>query len=166
MPRLIKDAAIVNDDWQILGLEEFEPEMTVPSENVIIPLAVWQAQKDTLANRKSTLGVWLNSDQLADELGEDCEGLAVVALRFPTFMDGRGFTAARLLRSRFGYSGEIRAIGHIIRDQLFYLKRCGFNSFSFSEEVDLEAALDSLNDFSESYQAAADQSAPLFRRRA
>lgn len=165
MPKLIKDAAIINDDWQVLGLDHFEPDMTIPEGKVIVPLELWQAQKQTLSTRNESLGVWLNSDQLVDELGSDCEDLAVVALHFPTFMDGRGFSAANLLRQRYGYTGEIRAFGNIIRDQMFYLKRCGVNSFSLADNIDLEAALDSLNDFTDSYQPAADQPLPLFQRR-
>lgn len=165
MPKLIKDSKIIDDGWEVLGLDSVDAEMAVPAGQVIIPLAVWHAQKDNLADRISTLGVWLNSDQFAEELGDDCSQLPVIALNFPTFMDGRSFSTARLLRERYNYQGEIRAIGHIIRDQLFYLKRCGFNSFTFGKEVDLETALESLNDFSESYQPAVDQKAPLFRRR-
>lgn len=81
-------------------------------------------------------------------------------------MDGRSFSTARLLRDAYGFKGELRAIGGIIRDQLFYLKRCGFDSFSLADDIDAEAAVASLSDFSESYQAAEDQKLPLFRRRA
>lgn len=166
MPKLIKDRKIIDDSWEILGLDGIDLEMNIPAGQVIIPLALWNAQKEKLSDRISTLGVWLNSDQFAEDIGDDCTQLPVIALNFPTFMDGRSFTTARLLRERYNYPGEIRAIGHVIRDQLFYLKRCGFNSFYLGEEVDLESALESLNDFSEFYQPAADEKTPLFRRRA
>ena len=89
----------------------------------------------------------------------------VIAINFPKFVDGRGFSLARLLRERYGYQGEIRATGEIIRDQLYLLQRCGFNAFEFGEEVDLAEASKSLADFSDAYQVAADQPIPLFKRR-
>ena len=97
---------------------------------------------------------------------EDIISCPIIAINFPVFMDGRGFSLGRLLRERHGYTGEIRAIGHVIRDQLCYLKRCGFNAFSFKKDVDLGAATASLKDFSEAYQTSVDQPIPLFKRRA
>ena len=90
--------------------------------------------------------------------------LSFVAVDFPKFMDGRGFSYARELREQRRYQGEIRAVGDFIRDQLFYMKRCGFSSYALPSD-ELEAALASLNDFSESYQSSVDQPLPLFRRR-
>jgi len=89
----------------------------------------------------------------------------VVAVSFKKNVDGRGFSMARLLRERYGYQGEIRAIGEIIRDQLYLLQRCGFNAFEFGAEVDLAEARKSLADFSDAYQVAVDQPVPLFKRR-
>jgi uncharacterized protein (DUF934 family) len=166
MPKLIKNKAVVEDNWQLLEATDAPEAAVIPDGEVIVPLNVWKAQKDQLQGRKNTLGVWLDSDELAEELATDAEGFAVIALNFPTFMDGRAFTTARLLRERFGYQGDIRAVGYIIRDQLFYMSRCGFTSFKLPEGNNLEAALESFNDFTESYQAAVDQPQPLFRRRA
>ena len=86
------------------------------------------------------------------------------AVNLPVFTDGRGFSYARELRER-GYRGELRATGHFLRDQLTYLRRCGFDAFQMADETDLEAALERLEDFSEHYQASIDQPLPLFRRR-
>ncbi|MGH1371583.1 MAG: DUF934 domain-containing protein [Cellvibrionaceae bacterium] len=166
MPKLIKDKAIVEDSWTVIEATETPETVDTSAGNIIVPLNVWQAQKDQIGSRKAEIGVWLNSDQLAEELGNDAAGFALVAVNFPGFMDGRGFTAARLLRERFGFEGELRAIGHVIRDQLFFLQRCGFNSFEMGSDIDLEAALTSFDDFTETYQAACDQKLPLFRRRA
>ncbi|GAB3107171.1 DUF934 domain-containing protein [Aestuariicella hydrocarbonica] len=166
MSKLIKDNVITDNSWELLEATDSPETTTVPAGSVIVPLVVWNAQKEQLESRKASLGVWLNSDELAEELAGDAQGFGLVAVNFPGFMDGRGFSAARLLRERYGYEGELRAIGHIIRDQLFFLKRCGFNSFELGEGVDLDAAMASLNDFSETYQAAVDQKLPLFRRRA
>lgn len=166
MPKLIKDNAIVDDSWTVLEVTDTPDSVDTNGAQIIVPLNVWQSQKEQLSTRKAEVGVWLDSHELADQLGDDAQGLAVIAVNFPGFMDGRGFTAARLLRERYNFQGELRAIGGIIRDQLFYLQRCGFNSFAMNESVDLEAAMASFSDFSESYQAACDEKLPLFRRRA
>lgn len=167
MPKLIKDGAIVENTWTLLAKPEGEASaVEVPTGQVIVPLAVWQAQKAQLQNR-SDIGVWLDSDETAHQLGDDALTLPLVALNFPLFMDGRAFSSARLLRERYGFTGELRAVGHFIRDQLCYLRRCGVNAFAFArEDINLEEALTSLNDFNEYYQAAVDQPLPLFRRRA
>jgi uncharacterized protein (DUF934 family) len=167
MPKLVKDGAIVEDTWTLLPKPGGEAtDIAVPTGHVIVPLSVWLAQKAQLQSR-TDIGVWLDSDETADLLGEDAQSLPLVAVNFPTFMDGRAFSTARLLRERFGFTGELRAVGHFIRDQLCYLRRCGVNAFAFSNpETDLQAALKSLNDFTEYYQASVDQPLPLFRRRA
>ncbi|GAA5316580.1 MAG: DUF934 domain-containing protein [Candidatus Pelagadaptatus aseana] len=163
MPKLIKDGVVATDQWQLLT--EIEDGSSLPAGNIIIPVNVWLESREALAERKAEVGVWLNSDELADTLGEAAAELPLIALNFPTFMDGRGFSTARLLRDAYGFSGELRAIGGIIRDQLFYLKRCGFDSFSLADDIDAEAAIASFSDFSETYQGAEDQKLPLFRRR-
>lgn len=167
MPKLIKDGVIVENTWLLLAKPETDAAaVEVPAGSVIVPLSVWQAQKAQLQKR-SDIGVWLDSDETAHQLGEDARALSLIAVNFPVFMDGRAFSSARLLRERYGFTGELRAVGHFIRDQLCYLRRCGVNAFAFArEDIDLNVALDSLNDFSEYYQASVDQPLPLFRRRA
>ena len=166
MPKLIKDGALVDNTWQLLPAVDDEAAATpVTDGQVIVPLKLWLAQKAELSARNN-IGVWLDSDETAAELGDDAKQLPLVAVNFPGFMDGRGFSIGRLLRERYGFRGELRAIGHFMRDQLFYLKRCGFNAFACDDSIDQEAAIASLNDFSECYQASVDQPVPLYRRRA
>lgn len=167
MPKLIKDGAIIENNWTLIAKPEGDPgEVVLPVGQIIIPLVIWQTQKSQLQTRKD-IGVWLDSDETAHQLGEEAQQLPLVAIHFPLFMDGRPFTTARLLRERYGFTGELRAIGNFIRDQLCYLRRCGVNAFAFArEDMDLPAALTSLTDFSEYYQASVDQPLPLFRRRA
>ena len=93
------------------------------------------------------------------------EGVTRVEVNFPKFGDGRGFSIARLLRERYGYRGELRAVGHITRDLLFFLESCGFDAFELREGEDPRAALASFEDFGESYQASPARPVPLFRRR-
>lgn len=164
MSKLIIDGVIVDDTWQLLEKPE-DASAAVPAGKVIVHLSVWQQQKDALSARDD-IGVWLDNVDTADLLGDDAKQLPLVAVNFPVFMDGRGFSAARLLRERYGFTGELRAIGNFIRDQLCYLKRCGVNAFACSSEIDMEKALASLNDFTDGYQTAVDTPVPLFRRKA
>lgn len=165
MRKIIKDKTIVNDDWQLVKLAEGEAaeSLTVPTGKIIVPLQVWLAQKSTLASR-TDIGVWLASDERAESLKEDIATLPLIAIDFPTFADGRGYSIAYQLRARLGFEGELRAIGDVLRDQLFYMARVGFNAFATREDRSIEDALKGLTDFSETYQTAWDQKTPLFRR--
>ncbi len=98
-------------------------------------------------------------------LAERLPGLKLIAIRFPKYGDGRGYSIARLLRERYGYKGELRAIGVVARDHLQLMAQCGFDSFQLREGEDAQQALKGLDDFSEAYQASAAQPAQLFRRR-
>ena len=93
-------------------------------------------------------------------------GLAgVIAVNFPKFSDGRGYSIGRLLRERYGYKGELRAVGEVARDHVHAMEQCGFNAFQLREGEDAQEALAAFGDFSEQYQATAAQPVPLFRRR-
>lgn len=162
---IIKNKQIVEDGWTILRPAENEPaeSVVVASSRIIVPFAVWQAQRETLKNRKE-LGVWLASDDRPEALQEDINRFAVIAVDFPKFADGRGYTIAYLLRERLGFKGELRAIGDVLRDQLFYMQRVGFDAFAVRSDKDISDAIKALSDYSEVYQASSDQSLPLFRR--
>jgi len=131
---------------------------------VLVPLALWQAQRDALAAR-SGVGVWLAPDEDPAALAQDVTTLRVIAIDFPAFADGRGYSTARLLRERYGYTGELRAVGDIQRDQLAYLRQVGFDAFAVRDDKDAGDALAGLRDFSDGYQVTA-QRTPWFRRRA
>lgn len=162
---IIKNKSVVDDDWSVLRLGEGDtPEtVVVPSGKIIVPLTVWQAQRETLLQR-SEIGVWLASNQRAEELQNDLDRFLVIAVDFPRFSDGRGYSLAYHLRVRLNYHGELRAIGDVLRDQLFYMQRVGFDSFAPRTDKNIHEALQSLSDFSLSYQASVDQPSPLFRR--
>ena len=89
-----------------------------------------------------------------------------IAVNFPKYGDGRGYSIGRLLRERYGYKGELRAVGEVVRDHLFYMESCGFDAFLLREGEDVQDALRAFGDFSEAYQSSAAQPVPLFRRRA
>ena len=168
MPKIIKNDRIVEDAWQVLKLADGEAAETValPQTATLFPLAVWQARKDELLARSATAGVWLDSSEGPEALVGDLANLAIIGVNFPKFADGRGYSTARLLRERYGYHGEIRAIGDVLHDQLFFMKRCGIDAYAVRADKDIEAALAGLRTFSDAYQAAFDQPQPLFRRRA
>lgn len=170
MANLIKNGNVVANEWTTLTLEAgvSPTDVKLPYGNVLLPLAVWQARKFDLIQRQwhsldggSKLGVWLNPDEDPAVLAADLEDLDVVAVRFSAAGDGRGYSIASLLRSRYGFKRELRAIGVVERDYLHFLHRVGFDAFEIRHP---EAALASLGDFSEAYQPAADQPLPLFRR--
>lgn len=160
--QIIKDGAIVEDAWVHVADGAELPA----SGNVIVSVDRYREQRDALKKRGGELGVRLRSDQEAKTLADWLDELSVIAIEFPTFKDGRGYTAARLLRVRYGYKGQIRAVGDVLRDQLFYMKRCGFDAFELKAGKDIQGALNAFRDFSVTYQGAADDPRPLFRRRA
>ena len=166
--QLIVDGTVVENEWNLLPLGgdlELRADCLAPGK-VILPLSVWLELREDLQDRKDEIGVWLDSDETADLVGEYANELPLIAAHFPAFTDGRAFTAGRLLRQRYGFRGELRAVGNFIRDQLTYLTRCGFNGFAFQGEQPLGGLLESMQDFSDSYQSAVDQPLPIHRRRA
>jgi uncharacterized protein (DUF934 family) len=165
MREIIKNRAVVADDWNVLRLNEGEtPEaIEVPAGKVIVPLTVWKAQREKLQGR-AELGVWIASSERAEDLKDELDNFKVIAVDFPKFMDGRGYSIAYNLRSRLGYTGELRAIGDVLRDQLFYMHRVGFDAFAVRADKNIHDALKGLTDFSETYQSSWDQKNPLFRR--
>jgi len=167
MREIIKNRQVVSDDWIVLKLTEGDnaADVAVPASPTLVPLSVWQAQQATLAGR-TNIGVWLGAADRPEALKDDLSKLQVIAVDFPKFTDGRGYSIAFNLRSRLGYQGELRAIGDVLRDQLFYMHRVGFDAFATREDRNIHDALKGLTDFSESYQTSWDQKTPLFRRAA
>ena len=162
---IIKGRSIVADDWSVLRLDEGDSAETVavPEGKIIVPLAVWQAQREALSGR-AALGVWIAPDERPEVLQGDLQRFGVVAIDFPKFTDGRGYSLAYILRMRLKYEGELRAIGDVLRDQLFAMQRVGFDAYATRQDRSIESALKGLTVFSETYQASVDQKAPLFRR--
>jgi uncharacterized protein (DUF934 family) len=170
MAKIIKNREIVEDNWTVVTLAANETPETVklPAGPALVPLSVWQARKEDLIRREwdqgTPYGVWLGPADDAAAIAADLDDFAVLAVDFPKFTDGRGYSIATLLRTRYGYRGELRAIGDVGRDQLNFLFRAGFDAWATRQAPEL--ALGGLDDFSEAYQSAANQPQPLFRRRA
>jgi uncharacterized protein (DUF934 family) len=163
---LIKDRKLAADNWLLLERSADGALPQVPTTgDVIVPLALWQASRDALSARAGRHGVWLAGEDEPADIATDLEHFQVIAVRFVSFTDGRGYSIARLLRERYGWRGELRAIGDIQRDQIHYLTRCGFDALALRDGEDVVTALTAFRDFSEGYQTSVDRPVPLFRRR-
>jgi uncharacterized protein (DUF934 family)/3'-phosphoadenosine 5'-phosphosulfate sulfotransferase (PAPS reductase)/FAD synthetase len=163
MPQLIKGRAIAVDRYALL--REAKSLADVPAGGAIVPLALWRAERDALL-RRADVGVWLAPNDDPAALANDVGGLPVIAVDFPKFSDGRGYSLGRLLRDRYGFEGELRAIGDVLRDQLFALSECGFDAFALRADRDIAGALASFDDFASVYAATSRTPQPWFRRRA
>jgi uncharacterized protein (DUF934 family) len=173
MATLIRHRQIVRDSWRLLD----DPQAWLlvgedgllrdfPADGgLIVPLALWRLRRDDLILRSAPVGVRLGADEGPEAIAADLGPIGLVAVHFPKFSDGRGLSTARLLRERYGYTGEVRAIGDVLRDQLLFLERCGFDAFALREDQDAQAALAAFGELSDAYQGTVDEPLPLFRRR-
>lgn len=152
MPNLILNDVAVDDSYTVVGLEDAVPA----TGDVILPLQTWLEQGPELRTSGRKVGVWLASDQLAEDLNDSVKSADVIAIEFPKFADGRGFSTAYLVRNRLGYTGELRAIGDFLLDQLFFLRRVGFNAFRIPEDKSIEKGLELLAPINVRYQASTD----------
>lgn len=169
MPKLIDTSALVLDNpWQLQARDAtLDSVLGSTASHLLVNVALWLEAKEALLASGKQLALWLDSDQPLTLLArDDLPLVALVALNFPGFMDGRSYSKAVTLRRQYGYTGEIRAIGDVLRDQLFYLKRCGFSTFDLKDSVKLEDAQRAFADFSTNYQSTVEEPLPLFRRRA
>lgn len=128
-----------------------------------VTLEEWKENRDSLSGQN--LELTLESSDTADLVGEDSASFQRISINFPKFADGRGYSAARLLRERHGYKGELRATGDVLIDQLYFMKRCGFDTFALREDQDIDDAIAAFSTFTVNYQNDANDQQPLFRRR-
>ncbi len=161
MATLIKNKRIAPDSWQLLEpvAEGGWPNVSLTGD-WIVPLAMWTEQRAHLSQRAGRNGVLLENTEDPGVLAADFDKLALIAVRFPKFTDGRGYSIARLLR-RLGWKGELRAVGDVQRDQLFYMTRCGFDAFALRADQNPQVALTAFSDFSAPYQPAIDEGVRL-----
>jgi uncharacterized protein (DUF934 family) len=174
MATLVKDEKIANDNWQPLeggaqhwltvGEDGFVPDFPEHAD-LVAPLALLNVRGTELFSRAGRTGVVLEPHEDPAALAATLERLSLIEIRFPKFGDGRGYSIARLLRERYGYRGELRAVGDVLRDQLLFMKRSGFDSFTLREDQDPDEALAAFGELSEQYQSSNTQPQPLFRRR-
>lgn len=159
---LIKDGQVAQDTWRTLS----DDESVIGNGPIIISFERWRDSRDALKRHNGPLGIRMKSDQPPALIADDIERFELIALEFPTLQDGRAFSYARLLRERHGFKGELRAVGDVYKDQLYFMQRCGFSSFELPAGRDPEDAKAALKSFSVVYAPAADGSRPAYQQRA
>ncbi len=158
---LIKNGAQVSDQW-IYADDGTPVQADIPT---IVTLGRFLNERDTLIRSSAELGVKVSPGDDVTVLERDLDRLRVVALDFPKFTDGRAYSAARILRQRFQFEGEIRAVGEVLRDQYLFLSRAGFDAFEVRDGADARDWLTAVREFSHHYQPAADGSRPVWAQR-
>ena len=157
---LIKDGAEIENSWTYL-----EAGAELPTSGCIsVPLAKLIENSDALLARNQQLGVRLTPADDPHDLAPFLDRIALIEIDFPKYVDGRGYSQAQLLRRRLGYRGELRAVGHVLRDQILYMNRSGFDAYQ-TTRADLANVLNALDEYSAVYQPAADGQQSVFSRR-
>jgi uncharacterized protein (DUF934 family) len=151
------DGERAHDPWTALADETPVP----PSGDIVVTLERWQAQREELAEHRGRLGLRLRAEQLAEAVGSDIDTFSLIALEFPKFSDGRPYSTARLLRERFDFAGELRAVGHVLQDQFLFMERCGFDAFEVEDEETANAWARSIEEIGIFYQPAGDARRPV-----
>ncbi|WP_188151288.1 DUF934 domain-containing protein [Teredinibacter waterburyi] len=165
MPKLVKNGQLGDDTTVVVTDASMLTDAVVESADFVVSLDLYNQLLSEAPEKAAKAGLLLNGDQDPASVKQLVKQVSLICIEFPVFTDGRGFSLARMIRDHFDYTGELRATGAFIQDQLFFLKRCGFSSFVVADETKLESAIQSLNDFTDCYQAAADEPQPLYRRR-
>ena len=163
MSQLIKDGALAVDRWTLLP-DAYSLTDLPDGIPLIVPLTLWEAERRALLVR-GEVGVLLAPDDDPEAIAGDVGVLPVIAIDFPQFTDGRGYSTARLLRERHRYQGELRAVGDVLRDQIYALAECGFDAFVIRADRSAADALEGLRDFTGLYAATVRNPQPWFRRR-
>ena len=172
MPEILKNGQVQNDAWQVLRLDALDAPVAgdsdlsavnVPAGQWLVPFTLWLTQRDTLASRND-LGVWLSPEDDLTEVAKYFDQWPLVAIDFPKFTDGRGYSIAWRLRNHYQYRGELRAIGNVLVDQLFFMLRVGFDTLALDPKVAAATAERNLAPFPDTYQGSTDNPSPLFRR--
>ena len=154
--RLIKDRQLTTDTFRKISADE-----PIPAKGaLLVPLITWQDNWERLVTRPDPIGVQLASDEHPEIIGDDVDQLDLIALEFPTFRDGRAYSYARLIRERYGFTGELRAIGDVLLEQLHYMERVGFNAFELAGDDPLNDFETAANDFTVWYQPSGDERRP------
>ena len=166
MQTLIKKGSVALDSWTLLR-EASGPEILeiIEGKDLIVPMKFWNLYKTDIEHYSGNITVWLDSHEFIDEIKDHLHSFPLIALNFAVFADGRPYTAARELRQNLNYCGEIRAIGDVLRDQIFYMSQCGFDSFLLRHDQDPDSCIGALTDFKTNYQGTVPEPTPLFRRR-
>ncbi|WP_372597559.1 DUF934 domain-containing protein [Amphritea sp.] len=159
MPLLINHA-VAEDSWLLVDEDNFTAHI---NEDIVVPYELFAEHSDSLLNAEGKLGVRINGDQNLDLLLQNLDKLSLIAIEFPAFTDGRGFSFARILR-RSGFTGQIRAEGDVTRDRLEYMERCGFDAFAIPADRYSDDIVTAFGEVPVHYQGSADDERPIFRQ--
>jgi uncharacterized protein (DUF934 family) len=154
---LINDGKIVQDPWTEATLDAPLPDV----DFLLVPYEIWNDHRDALMKRNGRLGVRLAADQPPQLIAGDLDRLDLVALEFPSFRDGRAYSYARLLRERYGFKKELRAVGNVLRDQFLFMHRCGFDAYAVADEKLAADWSRALSEISVVYQRSTDRRRPI-----
>lgn len=154
---LIKQGRVVDDPWTKVSGDATPPAAGA----ILVPYALWEQQRESLLTRNGPIGIALAGDQSPALIEADLARFELIALEFPTFKDGRAYSQARLLRERYGFSGELRATGDVLRDQFLFLHRCGFDAFEVATHDSATAWEAALSEISVTYQPGTDERTPV-----
>lgn len=163
MTAILRGGEIVADDWMVI--EDGRTELGTGGGKVIVTLARWRAEREALLSGHTAVGVLVPNTADIEAVYGEIADRPLIALQFPTFTDGRALSQAVVLRKRLSYRGELRAVGDIIRDLVFWLGRCGFESIVPRKDQNLEGCRAALDEINVAYQAAADRHTPVWVRR-
>lgn len=162
MTLINRNGLIANDPWRWLADEDEAPD----SGDIVVSFARYKQERGVLAARAGRLGVRIAPADRVEDIADQLGPLSLIEIAFPGFRDGRGFSTARLLRDRFKFDGELRAVGDVLEDQVFYLLRSGFHSFDLKAKDALAAFTRASGSFTAAYQTASDALTPVHRLRA
>ena len=146
---ILKGEQLVTDDWHFLGADEPLPNL---EQSLVFPFSRWRDEHEQCISHPGDKGVALANTDCVTQLVSDLDQLQLICIDFPSAVDGRGYSQARILRERYGYENELRAVGEVLVDQLFLLQRCGFNAFALQADQTACQASKYLNPFSFYYQ--------------
>ncbi|OKH87028.1 DUF934 domain-containing protein [Thalassospira sp. TSL5-1] len=152
---IVKNDTVIDNEWVTLDDEAQVPE---GGENILVSLNRFNAERDALIARNGRLGVLLVPGDAPEELADHVNRLSLIAVKFPAYTDGRGYSYARILRERYRYQGELRAVGDVLRDQILNMHRCGFDAYDLADMPDkaLEKVRAALRDMTVYYQPTGD----------
>jgi uncharacterized protein (DUF934 family) len=134
---IVKNDSVIENDWVLIDAEGDVPE---GAQNILVPMDRWQRERESLVERNGGIGVLLVPGDAPEDIEGDLDRLSLIAIKFPAYTDGRGYSYARVLRERFGYRGELRAVGDVLRDQILHMHRCGFDAYDLSDDAETALA--------------------------
>ena len=169
MPLIINQQRAELDSWNSLYGDDsagFEEILSAGqfSGDLLVSWEQWQQNRDVLLKQANRVGIKIDNDFELGELIEDLDKLSLIAVDFPVFSDGRAFSQARLLRQRYGFQGEIRAVGDVTWDRLRFMHRCGIDAYEIDEDRYSDDMLEAFQEITVQFQGAADDPRPMYRQ--